>query len=170
MTGLGSAIDPATMNVHPGIPVGLPLLVVEVVDRLRDGDPIRVPFLLHILDQGLPRPLVNAPVLETNCQTSIGMVQYTLILECNFLNAVLRLPTSAHLTCSQLLRRWLTKNSNHSKWAYLGPQGWSDSVLLCSSHLILSSKSTLLVHRSDLWAEHTPKRLSGSRPHPSPTS
>ena len=73
MTGLGSAIDPATTNVHPGMPVGLPLPVVEEVDRPQDGDPIRVPFLLHALDQGLLRPLVNAPVLETNCQTTIGL-------------------------------------------------------------------------------------------------
>lgn len=72
MTGLGSAIDPATSNVHPGIPVGLPLPVVEEVDRLQDGDPIRVPFLLHALDQGLLRPLVDAPVLETNCQTKLA--------------------------------------------------------------------------------------------------
>ena len=68
MTGLGSAIVPATtnVNVQRGILVGLPLRVVEEVDRLQDGNRIRVPFLFHALGQGLFRPVVNAPVLETN--------------------------------------------------------------------------------------------------------
>jgi len=68
MTGLGSAIVPATtnVNVQRGILVGLPLRVVEEVDRLQDGNRIRVPFLSHALGQGLFRPVVDAPVLETN--------------------------------------------------------------------------------------------------------
>lgn len=78
MIGLGNAInaiDPATTNVEERgiILVGLPPRVVEVVvvDRLQDGDPIRVPFLLHALGQSLLfRPVVDAPVLETNCQTT----------------------------------------------------------------------------------------------------
>ena len=83
MIGLGNAIhaihaiDPATTNVEQRgiILVGLLPRVVEeeeeevvvVVDRLQDGDPIRVPCLLHALGQSLLlRPAVDAPVLETN--------------------------------------------------------------------------------------------------------
>jgi len=69
MTGLGSAIVPAitNVNVQRGMLVGLPLRVVEEeVDRLQDGNRIRVPFLFHARGQGLFRPVVDAPVLETN--------------------------------------------------------------------------------------------------------
>jgi len=73
MTGHGST---ATTNVLSGVLVGLLLRVVEEVGSLQDGDPIRGPFLPPALGQELFRPVVNAPVLETKCQTTIGLFQY----------------------------------------------------------------------------------------------
>lgn len=154
MTGREIAIEAGTMNAEPGILVGQPLRVVEEVDWPEDGNRIRVPFLLHAPDPGLFRPIVDAPVLETSCQQTIGLFQYTFL---SFIFYLVRLSISTHVTYSQLLLRWLPKASNRSKWASLGPRGWLDRGLLCSSRLIHSSKSTLLVHRSDLWAGRMPR-------------